>query len=243
MIHVKKGFIAITGASSGIGKATARLFIEKGYNVLLIARREHLLDEFKGEQVLKASIDIRDKEAFKNSLKDAEKMFGPVELLVNNAGRMMLGNIHSQNESEWQEMYDVNVLGVLTGMQAVLPSMIERKSGTIVNISSIAGKKTFPNHGAYVGTKFAVHSMSENVREEVAEHNVRVITIAPGVVETELLSHTTSKDIRDDYTNWKKSINGGLQPETVAEAIHFAFSQPQHVNIREIVLAPTKQQA
>ncbi|EIT86952.1 oxidoreductase [Fictibacillus macauensis ZFHKF-1] len=240
---MKKGFVAITGASSGIGAATAQLFIDKGHNVLLIARREERLASFTGEHVKKAIIDVTDKAALTKAIQEAEATFGPVEAIVNNAGRMLLGDVSVQDEKEWKEMYDVNVLGVLNGMQAVLPSMIERKTGTIVNISSIAGKKTFGDHAAYVGTKFAVHSMSENVREEVAAHNVRVVTIAPGVVETELLSHTTSDVIKNNYTDWKHSIQGGLTPQTVAEAIYFAFSQPQGVNIREIALAPTQQQA
>ncbi|OZI12638.1 oxidoreductase [Bacillaceae bacterium SAS-127] len=239
---MKKGFVAITGASSGIGEATAKLFMEKGHNVLVIARREDRLAQFEGEHMMKAAIDVTDKEALNQAIQVAEEKFGPVEAIVNNAGRMLLGDITTQDASEWKDMYDVNVLGLLNGMQAVLPSMIERKTGTIINISSIAGKKTFPDHAAYVGTKFAVHSMSENVREEVSKHNVRVMTIAPGVVETELLSHTSDDTIKDNYNEWKQSINGGLNPNTIAETIYFAFSQPQHINIREIALAPTQQQ-
>jgi NADP-dependent 3-hydroxy acid dehydrogenase YdfG len=140
-------------------------------------------------------------------------------------------------------MYDVNVLGRLNGIQAVLPSMIERQTGTIINVSSIAGKKIFADHTAYVGIKFAVHSMSENVREEVSKHNVRVITIAPGVVETELLSHTSDQQIKESSTEWKNSIHGGLNPNTVAETIYFVLNQPQIVNIREVVLAQMRQQA
>ncbi|WP_203362941.1 SDR family oxidoreductase [Bacillus sp. REN10] len=240
---MKTGFIAITGASSGIGEATAKKFMENGHKVLVIARRAHLLEQFTGDNVMKASVDVTDREALNKVLMEAEDKFGPVEAIVNNAGRMLLGDIATQNPNEWKEMYDVNVLGLLNGMQAVLPSMIKRQTGTIINVSSIAGKKTFPDHAAYVGTKFAVHSMSENVREEVSKHNVRVITIAPGVVETELLSHTSDEQIKESYTEWKESIHGGLNPNTVAETIYFVFNQPQSVNIREIVLAPTKQQA
>ncbi|HHK5537023.1 TPA: SDR family oxidoreductase [Bacillus mobilis] len=240
---MKTGFIAITGASSGIGEATAKKFMENRHNVLVIARRAHLLEQFTGDNVMKASVDVTDREALNKVFMEAEDKFGPVEAIINNAGRMLLGDIATQNPSEWKEMYDVNVLGLLNGMQAVLPSMIERQTGTIINVSSIAGKKTFADHAAYVGTKFAVHSISENVREEVAQHNVRVITIAPGVVETELLSHTSDEQIKGNYTEWKESISGGLEPNAVAETIYFAFNQPQSVNIREIVLAPTKQQA
>ncbi len=238
---MKTGFIAITGATSGIGHAIARTFIQKGYRVLLLGRRIDRLASLASDDVLIRQVAATDRVALDAALADATEAFGPVEAIINNAGRMLLGQIETQGAEEWEEMFDVNALGVLHGMQAVLPSMVERKTGTIINISSIAGKKTFADHAAYVGTKFAVHAMSENVRGEVASHGVRVMTIAPGVVETELLGHTTSDAIKDGYNEWKQSIDGGLDPQFVADTVLFAFEQPQHVNIREIVLAPTKQ--
>ena len=238
---MKTGFIAITGATSGIGHAIARTFIQKGYRVLLLGRRIDRLESLASDDVLIRQVAATDRVALDAALADATEAFGPVEAIINNAGRMLLGQIETQDAEEWEEMFDVNALGVLHGMQAVLPSMVERKTGTIINISSIAGKKTFADHAAYVGTKFAVHAMSENVRSEVASHGVRVMTIAPGVVETELLGHTTSDAIKDGYNEWKQSIDGGLDPQVVADTVLFAFEQPQHVNIREIVLAPTKQ--
>lgn len=238
---MKTGFIAITGATSGIGHAIARTFIQKGYRVLLLGRRIDRLESLASDDVLIRQVAATDRVALDAALADATEVFGPVEAIINNAGRMLLGQIETQDAEEWEEMFDVNALGVLHGMQAVLPSMVERKTGTIINISSIAGKKTFADHAAYVGTKFAVHAMSENVRSEVASHGVRVMTIAPGVVETELLGHTTSDAIKDGYNEWKQSIDGGLDPQVVADTVLFAFEQPQHVNIREIVLAPTKQ--
>ncbi|MEK4647900.1 SDR family oxidoreductase [Exiguobacterium sp. FSL W8-0210] len=238
---MKTGFIAITGATSGIGHAIARTFIQKGYRVLLLGRRIDRLTSLASDDVLIRQVAATDRVALDAALADATEAFGPVEAIINNAGRMLLGQIETQDAEEWEEMFDVNALGVLHGMQAVLPSMVERKTGTIINISSIAGKKTFADHAAYVGTKFAVHAMSENVRGEVVSHGVRVMTIAPGVVETELLGHTTSDAIKDGYNKWKQSIDGGLDPQVVADTVLFAFEQPQHVNIREIVLAPTKQ--
>lgn len=238
---MKTGFIAITGATSGIGHAIARTFIQKGYRVLLLGRRIDRLESLASDDVLIRQVAATDRAALDAALADATEAFGPVEAIINNAGRMLLGQIETQDAEEWEEMFDVNALGVLHGMQAVLPSMVERKTGTIINVSSIAGKKTFADHAAYVGTKFAVHAMSENVRSEVASHGVRVMTIAPGVVETELLGHTTSDAIKDGYNEWKQSIDGGLDPQVVADTVLFAFEQPQHVNIREIVLAPTKQ--
>lgn len=238
---MKTGFIAITGATSGIGHAIAQTFIQKGYRVLLLGRRIDRLASLASDDVLIRQVAATDRAALDAALADATEAFGPVEAIINNAGRMLLGQIETQDAEEWEEMFDVNALGVLHGMQAVLPSMVKRKTGTIINISSIAGKKTFADHAAYVGTKFAVHAMSENVRGEVASHGVRVMTIAPGVVETELLGHTTSDAIKDGYNEWKQSIDGGLDPQVVADTVLFAFEQPQHVNIREIVLAPTKQ--
>lgn len=238
---MKTGFIAITGATSGIGHAIAQTFIQKGYRVLLLGRRIDRLASLASDNVMIRQVAATDRAALDAALADATEAFGPVEAIINNAGRMLLGQIETQDAEEWEEMFDVNALGVLHGMQAVLPSMVERKTGTIINISSIAGKKTFADHAAYVGTKFAVHAMSENVRSEVASHGVRVMTIAPGVVETELLGHTTSDVIKDGYNEWKQSIDGGLDPQIVADTVLFAFEQPQHVNIREIVLAPTKQ--
>lgn len=238
---MKTGFIAITGATSGIGHAIAQTFIQKGYRVLLLGRRIDRLASLASDDVLIRQVAATDRAALDAALEEATEAFGPVEAIINNAGRMLLGQIETQDPAEWDEMFDVNALGVLHGMQAVLPSMVKRKTGTIINISSIAGKKTFADHAAYVGTKFAVHAMSENIRGEVAVHGVRVITIAPGVVETELLGHTTSDAIKDSYNEWKQSIDGGLDPQVVADTVLFAFEQPQHVNIREIVLAPTKQ--
>ncbi len=118
-----------------------------------------------------------------------------------------------------------------------------RQHGTIINVSSIAGRKTFPDHVAYCGSKFAVHAISENLREEVSSHNVRVITIAPGAVETELLGHTTSASIREGYEAWKRTMGPVLRAEDVADAIRYAYEAPQNVCIREIVLAATHQPA
>lgn len=156
---------------------------------------------------------------------------------------MLLGDITTQNPEEWKQMFDVNIIGLLNGMQAVLPNMKKQQRGTIINISSIAGRKTFPNHTAYCGTKFGVHAITENTREEVAKFNIRMVTIAPGAVETELLSHTTSTEIKEGYEAWKTTMGKVLVAQDVANSIWFAYSQPQNVNIREIVLAITKQEA
>lgn len=239
---MSKGLVVITGASSGIGMATAKAFIEKGHPLLLIARREKLLESLKGDKVLCRKADVTDLVGFKKAVHEAEAKFGPVDCMINNAGLMLLGMIQDQDPEEWKKMFDVNVLGVLNGMHIVLPGMIERKNGTIINISSIAGKKTFPNHAAYCGTKFAVHAISENVREEVAKHNVRIVTIAPGAVETELLGHTTSAEIKAGYEEWKKQMVKILAAEDIARGILYAYSQPPGVCVREVVINATKQE-
>ncbi|MFA0088408.1 SDR family oxidoreductase [Vibrio sp. 10N.261.51.F12] len=237
-----KKLVVITGASSGIGEAIARRLSDAGHPLLLLARRVEKLEALQLPNTLCEKVDVTDKATFEAAIEKAEAQFGPADGLVNNAGMMLLGQVDTQDASEWKTMFDVNVIGLLNGMQAVLAPMKARNSGTIINISSIAGRKTFGNHAAYCGTKFAVHAISENVREEVAESDVRVVTIAPGAVETELLSHTTSQDIKDGYDQWKDVMGGVLAADDVARAVEFAYSQPQNVCIREIVLAPTRQQ-
>ncbi|HCM1569070.1 TPA: SDR family oxidoreductase [Vibrio parahaemolyticus] len=237
-----KKLVVITGASSGIGEAIARRFSEEGHPLLLVARRVERLEALNLPNTLCEKVDVTNQASLITAIEKAEAQFGPADVLVNNAGVMLLGQIDTQDAAEWKRMFDVNVLGLLNGMHSVLASMKARNSGTIINISSIAGKKTFPDHAAYCGTKFAVHAISENVREEVAASNVRVTTIAPGAVETELLSHTTSQDIKDGYDAWKVDMGGVLAADDVARAVMFAYQQPQNVCIREIALAPTKQQ-
>ena len=238
-----KELIVITGASSGIGEATAKTFSNLGHPLLLIARRVEKLEALNLANTICAKVDVTDFEAVKTTIKNAEEKYGKTGCLINNAGAMLLGSIDTQDLSEWQRMYDLNVMAVLNGMQAVLSDMKKRRTGTIINISSIAGKKTFPAHAAYCGTKFAIHGISENVREEVAPFDVRIITIAPGAVETELLSHTTDEEIKAGYEEWKKSMNGVIVPEDIARSIEFVYSQPQNINIRELVIAATRQEA
>ncbi|MBY7877696.1 SDR family oxidoreductase [Vibrio fluvialis] len=237
-----KKLVVITGASSGIGEAIARRLSAEGHPLLLLARRVERLEALNLPNTLCARVDVTEQASFEAAIASAEAEFGPADALINNAGVMLLGQIDTQDASEWKRMFDVNVLGLLNGMQAVLAPMKARNTGTIINISSIAGKKTFPDHAAYCGTKFAVHAISENVREEVAASNVRVTTIAPGAVETELVSHITSDAIKTGYDAWKQEMGGVLDADDVARAVVFAYQQPQNVCIREIALAPTKQQ-
>ncbi len=234
--------VVITGASSGIGAAIAKRFSEAGHPLLLVARRVEKLEALQLPNTLCRQVDVTDANALHAAITEAEAQYGPVDCLVNNAGLMLLGQIDTQSPAEWQAMYDVNVLALLNGMQAVLGDMKAHNHGTIINISSIAGKKAFPNHAAYVGTKFAVSAISDNVREEVADTGVRVMSICPGAVETELLSHTTSDTIINDYEAWKESMGGVLVADDIARAAAFMYAQPQSVNIRDITITATRQQ-
>ncbi|MEH6451439.1 MAG: SDR family oxidoreductase [Psychromonas sp.] len=237
-----KQLIVITGASSGIGAAMAKAFNSKGHPLLLLARRLAPMQDLKLENTLTVSVDVTDAQAIKDAIAIAEEKFGPVGCLINNAGVMLLGQADQQDPTEWSNMLNINVMGVLNGIHAVLADMKARKTGTIINISSVAGRKTFPNHAAYCATKFAVHALTENIREEVAMDDVRLVTIAPGAVETDLLSHTTSQEIKDGYADWKDDMGGVVAPEQIAEAALFAYEMPQSVCVREIVIAATRQQ-
>lgn len=244
MSEACKSLVVITGASSGIGLATAKRLSLRGHALLLLARRLGPMQALELPNTLALAADVTDRNALIEAVKKAEQRFGPVDAMINNAGLMLLGEITRQDPAEWDRMLDVNVRGVLNGVLAVAKGMTERKHGTIINVSSIAGRKSFPGHVAYVGTKFAVTGLSENLREELSQHNVRVITIEPGAVETELLSHTTDESIKADYHDWKAQMGGKvLSADDVASAIEFAYSQPQDICIREIVMAATRQQA
>ncbi|CAF2397161.1 unnamed protein product [Rotaria sp. Silwood2] len=237
-----KPLVVITGASSGIGEACARSFSAAGHPLLLIARRLDRLQALNlPDNVICAQVDVTDRAKLKETIEKAVAKYGPVDCLVNNAGVMLLGKVQTQDPEEWQRMFDVNLMGVLNGTHVVLPSMIERRGGTIINISSIAGRKTLPDHAIYCGTKFAVHAFTEQIREEVAQYDVRLVNIAPGVVETELLSHSTDKQIVNDYKAWKTKMGQPMESEDIARCIMFAYEQPQRICIREILVCPTRQ--
>ncbi|WP_432797032.1 SDR family oxidoreductase [Poriferisphaera sp. WC338] len=238
-----KSLIVITGASSGIGEDTAKQFHSLGHPLLLLARRVDRMKKLGLENAMCEKVDVTDIKKIRKAVAAAEKKFNQsVDCIVNNAGVMMLEQFANQKQSEWQAMIDVNVHGVMNGIYAVIKGMYERKHGTVINVGSIAGTKIFPDHAVYCGTKFAVHAVGEAIRQESLKHNVRVTTIAPGVVETELLSHTTNDQIKSDYETWKQGMGGALTSADVARAIVYAYEQPQHVCIREIILAATGQE-
>ena len=241
-----KPLIIITGASSGFGAKTAEIFNQKRFSLLLIARRVEKIKQLplNFENILIENIDVTQINELNAAIKKAESIYGPADLLVNNAGVMLLGNITEQDESEWQTMLQTNVIGVLNGMKSVLGNMTKRNQGTIINVSSIAGYKAFVDHAAYAASKFGVHGLTETIRQEVADSNVRVSLVSPGAAETELLTHVTNEKSLTDYNSWKESMGGlTLDPAKVAETIFFIYNMPQEVTIREISIAATKQQA
>lgn len=238
-----KGLVIVTGASSGIGAAVAKRFSAAGHPLLLLARRVDRMEALGLPNALCEQVDVTNPEELKRAVEKAELRFGPASLLVNNAGVMLLGSTVDQDAAEWAKMINVNVFGVLNGVKAVLAGMLKRRKGTIVNVTSIADRKLFPNHAVYCATKYAVKAFTEGVRMEASASGVRCIVVAPGVVETELLSHTTSAEIKSDYNGWKEGELQGqpLRPEDIADCVFFANSMPAHVTVRELVVGPTFQ--
>tara|TARA_B110000014_G_scaffold263517_1_gene260530 strand:+ start:480 stop:1205 length:726 start_codon:yes stop_codon:yes gene_type:complete len=237
-----KKLIAITGASSGIGAATAKAFSEAGYPLLLMARRIELMEAMNLPNAICKEVDVLDLEGMKAAISEAEDAHGEVDCMINNAGVMINGKPQSQNPEDWQKMLDVNIRGVLNGIHLVLNNMVERQSGTIINMGSIAGIKTFPDHTVYCGTKFAVHAITENIREEVSGSKVRLINIAPGMVYTELLDHGCEEEARKGWMDYAEQIGGALKPDSIAQSVLFSYQMPQEVCVREIVICPTGQE-
>ncbi|HEV7737691.1 MAG TPA: SDR family oxidoreductase [Chlamydiales bacterium] len=238
---MNKKLVVITGASAGIGKAIAVHFSRAGYPLLLIARRLAKLKELRLPNTYCAEVDVTDLSKFSAAIKKGEEKFGEVECLINNAGVFFAEPFETQDPQDWKKMVDVNILGILNGMHLILNKMKERQTGTIFNISSLAGRKTFPSGAVYCATKYAVHGLTESIREEMADHNVRVITIAPGNVKTEIWDQAVAEEKKHHYSAYQRKPYENLDPEDIAKAILFAYEQPQNVCIREMVICPTRQ--
>jgi NADP-dependent 3-hydroxy acid dehydrogenase YdfG len=236
-----KSLVVITGASSGIGAAAAREFSRAGHPLLLVSRRLVRMEELQLPNTLAKSVDVLDIDAFAEAVAEAEKLFGVVDLLINNAGYMNLEHSAEQSAEEWRKQFEVNCIGLLNCTSIIFPSMISRKTGTIINIGSTAGRNIYDNHTAYNGTKHAVHAMSEGLRREGSPHNVRVIVVAPGMVDSELTSGTSNAQILADRETYRQSIGGALSSEDIARTMLFAYQQPQNMCIWELAVAPTKQ--
>lgn len=237
----------VTGASSGIGRATALALARDGASVALGARRLDRLKALESEivkaggQALSFRVDVakrRDCDAFVGAVTER---WGRVDILVNNAGLMPLSLLKSLKVDEWDRMVDVNIKGVLYCTAAVLPGMLERKSGHIVNVSSVAGRMVFPAGSVYCATKHAVTAFSEGLRQELSPRkNIRVTCIEPGVVATELTDTITDDSLKGFVENAKKME--ALQSQDIADAIVYAAGSPNHVNVNEILIRPTVQE-
>ena len=236
----------ITGASSGIGAATARVLSKNGAEVVLSARREdrlHGLAKELGKAVIKP-VDVADRRAVERLGEELEAM-GGVDILVANAGLMPLSPILEGRADEWERMIDVNIKGLLYSIRAVYPGMARRKRGHIVNVGSVAGRFSNKNGAVYSGTKFAVRAISDGLRKEALEHKVRVTDIEPGAVATELADSIQHEATRKAATGPGGVYGPGLEileADDIANAIYYVVSQPEHVNVSELLIRPRTQE-
>jgi NADP-dependent 3-hydroxy acid dehydrogenase YdfG len=237
----------VTGASSGIGEATAEALAREGVKVAVSARRQDRLDalveriaEAGGEAVALVA-DVSDPDAAQTLVRDSEARLGRLDILVNNAGVMYIEPIVDADLGRWRHMIELNVLGLIAATQAALPGMRTRKTGHIVNVASTAGRFPSADAAGYNATKFGVVGFSEALRQEVYDHNIRVTVIEPGVVETELRDHIAHEKSQKRINDWAASMRQ-LQSEDIADAIVYAVSRPDHVNVNEILIRPTDQQ-
>ena len=235
---------AITGASSGIGEATAIAFAEAGAKVSLAARRKDRLDglvERIGGKALAIETDIGDEKQAREFVQRTKDELGGLDILVNNAGVMLLGPLLAQQGDDWRTMVDVNILGLIYCSHAGLAIMAEQQSGHIVNISSVAGRLARAGSAVYNFTKWGVTGFSEALRQEAAYVNVRVTCVEPGFVETELQGHNTNPMVVEATEKMRQEIGKVLEAEDIADAILYAVSRPEHVGINEVLVRPTKQ--
>jgi NADP-dependent 3-hydroxy acid dehydrogenase YdfG len=236
----------VTGASSGIGEATAEALAAEGAAVVVAARREDRLTDLVERirsadgRVLAAVCDVTEESQAHGLIRKAQEEFGSVDILVNNAGVMLLSKVGKGLSDEWRQMFDVNVMGLLYATDAAIEVMKRQGGGHLVNVSSVAGRKvTRDASGVYAGSKHAVGAISEGLRQELLEDNIRVTIVEPGAVETELATHITDQEARE-------SIGGLaqieiLQSEDIANAIAYAVTQPARVSVNEILIRPTQQ--
>jgi NADP-dependent 3-hydroxy acid dehydrogenase YdfG len=234
--------ILITGASSGIGEATARLLAQKGLRVVLGARRTDRLEVITsqirdtGGIAEYRALDVTSLDEMQAFVEFAWDKFGRVDVVVNNAGLMPLAKLEALQIDEWNRMIDVNIRGVLHGIAAALPLFKQQQSGQFVNLSSIGGHNVYPTAAVYCATKFAVWAISEGLRQESTD--IRVTVISPGVTQTELASTTTDAEA----AQWLAEFRGAMIPaDAIARAIAFAIEQPADVDVNEIVVRPVAQ--
>lgn len=235
--------VVITGASSGIGEETARVLASQGAKVALGARRKERLDALveeirkNGGMAVAQATDVTRRSDVDRLVERATDAFGPVDVMINNAGLMPVAPMEMVRVEEWDQMIDVNIKGLLYGIAAVLPDMKKRRQGHIINIASVAGHKVLPNFAVYCGTKHAVRAISEGLRAE--NPDIRVTIISPGLIATELEDTTTVEEIRKQVKEFY--AQHAISPRVIADAIAYAIGQPDEVDINEMLIRPTTQ--
>lgn len=240
---LKGKVIIITGASSGIGKATAELLAGEGAKLILAARRKDRLDEIKDSlpeaciSTIKA--DVTNFEDVQSVVDFANDKFGRIDVMFNNAGVMPVNPLIKAQRQEWQQILDVNVMGVLNGIAAVLPTMVKQKSGHIIATDSVAGHVVVPNLAVYNGSKFAVRAIMEGLRQEQRENEIKTSIVSPGAVHTELFNSINDPKNREAEIETEKSI--GLDPKQIARAVAYAIDTPADTDVNEIIIRPMGQ--
>lgn len=226
---MNKKLVIITGASSGIGAAIATVFSEAGYPVGLFARNKDAMEKLSLPNSICLSVDVTDINAMKDAILVAENQFGKADCFINNAGFAKLGDFPEINHNDNVRMVDINILGVINGFEAILPDMRERKSGTIINISSVADRNARPNGATYAATKAAVKSLSESLRMANAKYGIRICNLAPAKIKTPLLQQVQSN----------ADLNQIINADNLARAALWIYQQPQTICVRDLVIAPT----
>jgi Short-chain alcohol dehydrogenase of unknown specificity len=242
MSNIAGKVIAITGASSGIGEATALLLAERGANVVLGARRSDRLEALAariadaGGEVAYASTDVRQREDLANLVRLAGERYGKLDVLVNNAGIMPISPLDDLRVEDWEEMIDINIKGVLYGIAAALPVFRKQGFGHFVNIASTAAFLVLPSMSVYAGTKLAVRAISEGLRQEAGDQ-LRVTIISPGMTRTNFAEGMTNPEVKAQLEGRRDRV--GMPPEAIASAIAFAIEQPADVDVSEVIVRPT----
>ncbi|NYS22188.1 SDR family oxidoreductase [Leuconostoc sp. DB-1] len=246
-MSIQDKVIIITGASSGIGEATAKLLANQGGKIVLAARREERLKQIAaditrtGGKVIYKAVDVRKPADNAALVTYAKKQYGRVDVIFLNAGIMPIAPLSALKVDEWDDMIDINIKGVLNGIAAVLPDFIAQKSGHIIATSSVAGLKAYPGGAVYGATKWAVRDLMEVLRMESAQEgtNIRTATLYPAAINTELLGAITDANSAKDFDAIYKQY--GITPDRVASVVAFAINQPSDVNVSEFTIGPTTQ--
>ncbi len=244
MSLIQNKVVIVTGASSGLGEATAKRLAASGAKLMLAARREDRLKDLvaaiaqSGGTATYRVTDVADRAQMEALAKETLRTYSRIDVLINNAGLMPLSPLDQVKVEEWDQMIDVNIKGVLYGIAAVLPIMRQQKSGHVINLSSVAGHKVFPGSAVYCATKYAVRAISEGLRLE-SNGEIRSTNISPGAVATELTSTITDKDTAEGM-NQLYAI--AIDADAIARAIAYTIEQPSDVDVNEIIIRPTRQE-